>query len=646
MTRFALRTCQHGLDLLVLSLAFALAFGVRFDFDLPYAMFKRFLFLWPYVVALEIAILHVAGVPRYAWRYVGVREATRIALAIGASSSVLLVARVGAGLYEATWSAATWAVVPYGVIIVNFALAFLGVAGSRFAWRALVEGRSRRRHRGGLGAGAATLLVGAGRAGVQVSREIGGRPDLGLNPVAFVDDDPAKLGQVLNGVPVRGRTEDIAKLVREHAITEVVITIASASGADIRRIVSLCEDAHVTAKIIPGISEILDGKVALSRIRAVSIEDLLGREAVQLERDLVQTFVRGRTIVVTGAGGSIGSELCRQIARVHPARLVLIERAEPALFTVTRELRLLYPDLRIEAALADVSDAPRIDALFARHRPDVVFHAAAHKHVPLMEDNPGEAIKNNVFGTKVVADAASKAAVGTFVFVSTDKAVNPTSIMGASKRVAEVYMQAMAQSSSTHFVAVRFGNVLGSAGSVIPIFQRQIQAGGPVTVTHPKMKRYFMTIPEASQLVMQAGAMGAGGEIFVLDMGEPVRIVDLAYDLIKLSGFEPGVDIPVVFSGVRPGEKLFEELGFDAELMDKTRHPKIFVGRLRAPELDEVHAALQILEGCIEAHSRRDVMDALRILVPEMQDDARKAPRTSPGLPRTVSPAPPLATAK
>ena len=343
---------------------------------------------------------------------------------------------------------------------------------------------------------------------------------------------------------------------------------------------------------------------------------------MHLETELMQKWIGGKNIMVTGAGGSIGSELCRQIARMKPKNLLLVERAEPALFEIGREIISDYPDITAHSILCDVQDESRVLEVFERERPHVVFHAAAHKHVPLMESNPGEAIKNNVFGTVNVAQAADRFDVQSFVLVSTDKAVNPTSIMGTTKRVAEIYTRALSKESETKFVAVRFGNVLGSTGSVIPIFKDQIKRGGPVTVTHPDMMRYFMTIPEASQLVMQAGAMGDGGEIFVLDMGEPVRIVDLAYDLIKLSGFEPELDMAVEFIGKRPGEKLFEELSFDQEKMDKTRHPKLYTGRLSPQSLSLVRQELGRLSQLVGETDRDKVSRVLKRLVPEMIDES------------------------
>lgn len=440
-----------------------------------------------------------------------------------------------------------------------------------------------------------------------------------------MDDDTNKTGLVIHGIPVLGTTDQLAKLSKKHQASQALITIASARGDAIRRIVHLCEDANVPVRIIPGIFEILDGKVNLSRIREVSIEDLLGREPIALEQPLIESFIRGKRVLVTGAGGSIGSELCRQIARFSPASISLVERAEFHLFTIHQDLIHHHPELTIRPRICDVCDSKRLDAVFDMDRPHVVFHAAAHKHVPMMEWNPGEALKNNVFGTRKVAEAADRFGAEAFVLISTDKAVNPTSIMGATKRVAEMVVQALSVGSKTKYVAVRFGNVLGSAGSVIPIFKAQIESGGPVTVTHPEMKRYFMTIPEACQLVMQASAMGDGGEIFVLDMGTPVKILDLAKDLIRLSGFEPD-EIPIEFSGVRPGEKLFEELGFDAEKMGKTRHPKIFVGKLAAYEMHEIQPSLTRLANLTSCTDASEIRAALQDTVPEMQADATSVP--------------------
>jgi FlaA1/EpsC-like NDP-sugar epimerase len=376
--------------------------------------------------------------------------------------------------------------------------------------------------------------------------------------------------------------------------------------------------------------QLIDGRVTVSTVRAVAIEDLLGREAVHLETDAISSALRGRRVVVTGAGGSIGSELCRQICTFRPARLILVEQAENSLFHIHRELVAAYPEVEVVPCIADICDAPRVETIFQRERPSVLFHAAAHKHVPMMELNPGEAVKNNVFGTKNLADLAARHGIEKFVMISTDKAVNPTSVMGATKRVAELYVQALSQRSATQFITVRFGNVLGSAGSVVPLFQEMIARGGPVKVTHPDMTRYFMTIPEAAQLVVQAGTIGRGGEIFVLDMGQPVKIVDLARDLIKLSGRDGEIEIQ--FSGLRPGEKLFEEIALDDEHVDKTRHPKIFVGRLQSTPLEHVQRGLRTLEGLLDDGTPDEVRSALGGLVPELQSPQPERVRpSSPG---------------
>jgi FlaA1/EpsC-like NDP-sugar epimerase len=632
VSRFFLRSTQHFVDALIVATAFVGAFLLRFDGELPEQMLKRMVFLLPYVVVIRMFVLFATGVQRFAWRFVGMRETGRIFQAVLVSSGIFVFLRVVGEQLQAISPRAQYMVIPYGVILIDLLLAFLGTTGVRILWRLRNERKSRARHHAPVHAGspARALLVGAGSAGVQVARELTARPDMGLMAIGFLDDDAMKRGSELHGVRVLGATSELAKIVDEHQVAEVIITIAHASAAEIRRIVGLCDEAQIPTKIIPGLHEILDGRVELSRIRKVSINDLLGRDAVSLDLDLVGSFIAGKSILVTGAGGSIGSELCRQIARLDPEKLVLVERAEPSLFQIHRELHGTFANLDIVPAMADVCDGERMRTLFEIHRPAIIFHAAAHKHVPLMEINAGEAIKNNVFGTRTVAQAAHEFESETFVLVSTDKAVNPTSIMGSTKRVAEVVVQAMGQESDTRFVAVRFGNVLGSAGSVIPIFREQIAQGGPITVTHPEMVRYFMTIPEASQLVVQAGAMGQGGEIFALDMGEPVRIVDLAEDMIRLSGLEPHEDIEVTFSGVRPGEKLFEELGFDAEAMDKTRHPKIFQGNLAPMSIERVASGLENLSACRSSQGRDQVMEALRELVPELQADARERPVLPP----------------
>ena len=617
------RTTQRLIDLAVLSLAFWLAFLIRFGWDLPLEFWKRLMFTWPYVVGFQYFVLVGFGIPRFVWRYIGLREAWRILIAISVSSATLLLVRFGAEAVRPHFGWALYAIIPTGVILIDYLLAFLATTGIRALRRLTAEQWASGHRPPRVTPSEPTLLIGAGEAGVIVAKAIAARPDLGIVPIGFIDDDQSKLGTVLHGLPVLGTTAEIDLIAARRGATQALITMASAAGRDIRRIHDLCERAGLRVKIIPGVSEIVGGTVNLSRIRDVAIDDLLRREPVVLDDGLMVTGLRDRVVLVTGAGGSIGAELCRQIAGYRPKKLILLEQAENGLFQIHRELVQAQPGLAFVPCIADVCDEARMRHVFLEHRPECVFHAAAHKHVPMMEWNPGEAVKNNVFGTRLVADLAHEYGAARFVFVSTDKAVNPTSVMGATKRVAEIYVQALSQRSKTRFATVRFGNVLASAGSVVPIFQEQIAAGGPVTVTHPEMRRYFMTIPEACQLVLQAGVMGEGGEIFVLDMGEPVRIVDLARDLIRLSGLVPDDDIELRFTGLRPGEKLFEELSVAAESADKTRHPKIFIGRLAPHPYDEVVGRLGELQQLVssEAEPAR-VRAALAGLVPEYRPAA------------------------
>jgi FlaA1/EpsC-like NDP-sugar epimerase len=631
MSRTVMRTAQVAADVVVLALAYWLAFMARFDGELPLQMWKRLLFTWPYVVGCELAAMYLFSVPRFAWRYVGLREATRAAGALLVAAVALLIARVVAAAAQPVWGHAQYMLVPVGVIAGNFLLAVAGVLGVRVLRRLAGERDSAASLRPARENRVATLLIGAGRAGVLVAKEIEARPDLQIRAVGFLDDDSTKHHTIVHGVRVLGATGEIARFAARTGAKQALLTFDTGNGAAYRRVVRLCEEAGLKVKVIPGIFELLHGNVNLSRIRDVSIEDLLGRDPVALDTDRIGEFLRGKSVLVTGAGGSIGSELCRQVLRFGPSRLVLVEQAEFALFTIHQELLKVRDNVELVPRICDVSDRTRIERVFTEDQVEVVFHAAAHKHVPMMEWNPGEAIKNNVLGTRIVADAAGRHGCQAFVMISTDKAVNPTSIMGATKRVAEMYVQALSSKfRSTKYVAVRFGNVLGSAGSVIPVFKQQIAAGGPVTVTHPEMRRYFMTIPEASQLVMEAAAMGRGGEIFVLDMGEPVRIVELAEELIRLSGLEPGRDIEILFSGVRPGEKLFEELGFDTERMDRTTHPKIFVGRLTAQDHETVTRSIEFLAAHVDDTRTATVRRALGTVVPEMQDDATESARRGP----------------
>ena len=461
------------------------------------------------------------------------------------------------------------------------------------------------------------LIIGAGNAGEALLREIHRMHVAQYEVVGFVDDDPAKQGIYIHGLPVLGKVEELPKICEDRNIEEIAIAMPSASHQQLRRVIQVCEGTKIRFRTVPSITDIASGRFRVSQIRDVDINDLLGRESVQLDLDLIESFVQGKIIFVSGAGGSIGSEMCRQLCNFKPELLLLIEQAENPLFYIERELHKQFPTVNMKAVICNITDKTRVDEVFEKYKPQVVIHAAAHKHVPLMELNPGEAIKNNVMGTKNIADAADRNGATNVVMISTDKAVNPTSIMGSSKRIAEMYIQSLNSTSKTHFVTVRFGNVLGSDGSVVPIFKKQIAEGGPVTVTHPEMKRYFMTIPEASQLVLQAATMGKGGEIFLLDMGEPVKIVDLAKELITLSGFRPGEDIELVFTDPRPGEKLFEELSIVGEDMQSTRHPKIGIWKNIPKDKDKLRSGIDELVAVAITQNHSLVVQKIKELVPE-----------------------------
>ena len=619
--RLKTRTSQFLIDVSVLMLAFFLAMLVRFDWAVPRVMFRQLMIVLPYVVLLQYSFLSGFGITRFSWRYIGLRDAVRIFAAIASATTLLVALRFLSPLLVDRFPLARYGIVPLGVLLGDFVLSFIGLTGVRALRRILGERLASKQHRREESPLAPTLLVGAGQGGVLIAQEIARRPDLGILPVAFVDDDPVKQGVVIHGIKVQGTMRDLPRLAQRHGAKQALITISNAPGSAIRRITESCKDAGLTVKIVPGAYEIVGGRVNLSRIREVAIEDLLRREQVKLDTESVAGVIRGQPVLVTGAGGSIGSELCRQVAAYRPSSLVLVERAENNLFEIHSELRGRFSDLDVVPCVADITDVPRVTQVFRDQRPMIVFHAAAHKHVPMMEWNPAEAVKNNILGTQVVADLADSLAVERFVMVSTDKAVNPVSVMGATKRAAELYVQALSLRSATHFSTVRFGNVLGSAGSVIPIFRKQIQNGGPITVTHPDMTRYFMTIPEAAQLIMQAGALSQGGETFILDMGQPVRIIDLAHDLIRLSGLEPDKDIEVRFTGVRPGEKLFEELSTMSEGIQRTTHPKIFTGTYDSPHLPALRAQFETLGALCKTANPEAIRQALTQLVPEYGDD-------------------------
>ncbi|MBA3657927.1 MAG: polysaccharide biosynthesis protein [Gemmatimonadaceae bacterium] len=465
--------------------------------------------------------------------------------------------------------------------------------------------------------GRPVLIVGAGDTGKQVVKELFSMPQLNFDPIGFVDDDTTKHNHTLCDLPILGGLDAISRIVEEHGVAELIIAMPSAHGSVVRKVVRAGLDSGIPTLTVPSLPEIISKRANSTSLREVEIHDLLRRDPVVTDLAAVAALATGQTILVTGAGGSIGSELCRQLARVAPARMVLLGHGENSIFDILTELGPAFSDVTFVPVIADVRDRARIAKVFQTYTPYAVFHAAAHKHVPLMEDNPVEAVTNNIVGTRNVVDAAIASGVEQFVFISTDKAVRPTSVMGATKRVAEQIVQHAAMKHNRNFVSVRFGNVLGSRGSVVPTFLRQIRAGGPVTVTHPEMQRYFMTIPEAVQLVLQAGALGRGGEVFLLDMGEPVRIVDIATDLVRLSGLIVGQDIEIKFTGMRPGEKLYEEMFFSGENVLRTEHPKVL--RARNGILPEgMPRRIEALIRATEAeHAPDEVRQVLKAMVPD-----------------------------
>ncbi|MCA1041622.1 polysaccharide biosynthesis protein [Bacillus infantis] len=515
-----------------------------------------------------------------AWEYASVGELVSIVKAV--SLSIMMTAVVQQLVIQDIY---------FRALMLAWMLHVLLIGGSRFAWRVY-----RDRYIKPQVEQSRALIIGAGAAGTMLARQLLKNTDAGIKPVAFIDDDPKKNRLQIHGLPVVGGSKRISKTVETLQIDKIIIAIPSMSKEEMKKIFEQCAGTDAKTVIMPLIEDVMLGNVSVNQFRDVQVEDLLGREPVQLDTESISQKLTGKTIMVTGAGGSIGSEICRQVIKFNPQKIVLVGHGENSIYLIDMELRnLKIENLEIRPVIADIQDRARIFEVMQEHQPDVVYHAAAHKHVPLMEYNPKEAVKNNVIGTKNVAEAADTFEVGTFVLVSSDKAVNPTNVMGSTKRIAEMVIQALDEQSETKFVAVRFGNVLGSRGSVIPLFKKQIQAGGPVTVTHPDMTRYFMTIPEASRLVMQAGALARGGEIFVLDMGEPVKIVDLAKNLIQLSGYTIE-EIGINFSGIRPGEKMFEELLNEKEVHTKAVFPKIHIGKAVLEQEHEVHYLIDRFE--------------------------------------------------
>lgn len=578
------------LDALIVSVSVLAVYLLRFEFAVPQAE-KRLL---PYVIISHV-IFNLLG---FHWMklYHRLLQYASMAEVMAILKAATLAELACYLLYTATAAMFPDMAIPKSIYSA-WALIILGIGGSRIAWRLfrdtflLAPLEAQRRN---------VLIIGAGQAGALVTKELRYAKDSSLQPVAFIDDDRKRHRLELMGLPIVGGREAIHAAVERYHIQDIVIALPSVPQAEIAKIIDICKTTTATVKILPSIADVIKGNVSIGMIRDVQVEDLLGREPVKLDLGSIAGYVSGEVVLVTGAGGSIGSELCRQLLRFGPAKLLLLGHGENSIYEIDMELRRSFPHAVLIPVIADVQDRRRLEDIFVQHRPSVIFHAAAHKHVPLMELNPAEAIKNNVLGTRNVAECAHLYGASHFVMVSTDKAVNPTSVMGTTKRLAELLVQGMGRYSATKYVAVRFGNVLGSRGSVIPAFKKQIGQGGPVTVTHPDMIRYFMTIPEAVQLVIQAGSLANGGEIFILDMGNPVKIVQLARDLISLSGLKPDLDIKIEYTGIRPGEKLYEELLTREEGILATKHDRIFISQPISLRWDVLQEQVAMLEHMLQ----------------------------------------------
>ena len=593
-------------DLALISLSLCLAFLLRFDFAIPPSELRLFCECLGVVLVVKPLVFISISFYQSMWRYASLQDAIEIVKGV-TFSSILAV--------FAVLFIRQFAPIPRSIFVLDWFLLSALMACSRLIWRIYRETHIVSKSCEGPRA----LIVGAGEAGNLLLKEIWRYPHTAFNVVGFVDDDVEKKGLKLNGIPVLGGTSLLSSLIRANEVENVIIAMPSAGSKAIRHIVDSCKHSNVRFKILPSIGGLINGDVSISQIKNVEIEDLLGRDPVVLDKEQIGSYLNGRRILVTGAAGSIGSEICRQVAMFAPEKLILFEQAETPLYEIEKELIANFPDMRIVPIMGDVRDREQVDLAFREFSPDVVFHAAAYKHVPMMEYNPAQAVLNNVFGSKNVADAAHRFKVRNVVMISTDKAVNPTNVMGATKRAAEIYIQALSRSSATKFTTVRFGNVLGSNGSVIPQFKEQIAKGGPVTVTDKRIIRYFMTIPEATQLVVQAGSLGNRSEILVLDMGEPMRIVDLAEELIRLSGLTPYEDIDIVFTGLRPGEKLFEELLLEGEGIMPTAHDKIKVLAPVLIDMQPVSDELALLYETARTNSVHELMESLKRLVPEFK---------------------------
>lgn len=596
-------------DVVLISASFYFAFLLRFEGQIPREYFDGNIQM-AIILALIfcIPILYFSKLYHFTWAYVSMQEIITLFkavslsfLVLGASMFILRDYNVLSGF-------------PRSILLIGYFLVFLSTGLIRFSKRIYLNFAN---GTNGIGNGKRTLIVGAGDAGEQILRSIQTGKQKMYQPIGFVDDNQMKQSVSIHGLKVLGKIDDISEIARTEDVEEMIIALPSAGSKTIKKAVELGREAGIkNIKILPSIAELIGGRVSIGNIREVEVEDLLGREPVSVDTERIERFIKDKVVLITGAAGSIGSELSRQVSRLKPARLLVLDQDETGMFYIGNELKANYPELKIISLIADIRDPNKINGIFSQFKPNIVFHAAAYKHVPLMEENPEEAVKNNIFGLKSVAEASLKHGAEKFVFISTDKAINPTSVMGATKRVGEMISQAMNQKNRTKFVSVRFGNVLGSRGSVIPTFKDQIRRGGPVRVTHPDMKRYFMITSEACLLVMQAAEMGGGGEVFVLDMGEQIKIVDLAREMIKLSGFKPDEDMPIVFTGVRPGEKLFEEILTPKEGTVATKNEKIFIAKLAGADESKLNHHLDRLKNLGYNSDSAQIKQVLKEMVP------------------------------
>ncbi len=593
------------LDMVIVAASYYASFLIRFEGAIPAADLKSLEASLPVVIILRFSMLLYFRLYSGYYRYASISDLTQILKAVTAGSVLIGIPTYFLGFGN----------IPRGVFVIDWLLLVVLLGGTRFLLRAVREMMP-----GILREGKRTLVIGAGSAGEMMLRELKKSP-MGYLPVGLIDDDPAKLGMRLHGITVLGNSQDMEKLAAKHNITDAIIAIPSATGQQMRELIDSCRRARLDFKSLPPLREIIHGQVNLSQVRNIKVEDLLGRTPVRLDNTAMAAFLHDKRVLVTGGGGSIGAEICRQVMQYSPAELVIVERAENRLYEIMLEIEGKGYPAPLVPHVADINDVGRMDQIFSEKRPQVVFHAAAYKQVPLMELFPEEAVRNNVFGTRILSELADRHQTEAFVMISTDKAVRPSSVMGASKRVAEILVQCFARRSKTSFMTVRFGNVLGSDGSVVPVFQRQIESGGPVTVTHPDMTRYFMTIQEASRLVMQAAAQGRSGDIMVLNMGEPVKIVDLAKAMITLAGAVPEEGIKITYTGLRPGEKLTEEL-FDEEGLTESQHENILVARATEFDWETINRELKRLQEFVASRDREAILEKLREILPTFRSEA------------------------